>query len=157
MRAGGWAGAAGCAAATERGAAGAGAGPGGVAAGAAAGCAADAGAGCCAYAAGWGACAAGDAAATWPLATFRSRIASRSASDSRVRSVSGRAILVKAISRTSRWLVAVRISLEASPSTVSARATRSAEPNAAASARKASRASPVALTTPAASGAMAHT
>ena len=87
--------------------------------------------------AGAGTAGAGAGAATRPgtesAATCRSRFPILSASDSSVRSDSGRAILVSAISRTRRWLVAVRISLEASPRMVSTRAIRSAEPNAAAS------------------------
>ena len=74
-----------------------------------------------------------------------------------MRSVSGRAMRVKAISRTSRWLVAVRISLEASPSTVRMRLSLSTEPKAAASARRASKSAPRALTTSVAHGTAATT
>ena len=113
-------------------AAGAGAGAGtGVGAGAGAG-AADAatGAGC---GTGAGAGAAGFStagAATTPFANCCSRTATLSASASNESSVLGRANLVNATSRTSRWLTAVRIWLAASPKTVRTLESLSTEPNA---------------------------
>ena len=64
-----------------------------------------------------------------PAASCASRRARRSASASRVKSVSGRASLVSAISSTRRGSDALRISSAASSSTVSARARRSAPSN----------------------------
>ena len=72
--------------------------------------------------------AAGAAVGTGPPASLASSAEMRSASDSSVRSLSGRAQRVSAISSTSRWFTAVRISLAASPSTVSTRASRSGLP-----------------------------
>ena len=66
-----------------------------------------------------------DSATTW-----RSSVATRSASASSVSSVCGRAILVSATSSTRRWLGATRISVDASESSPRARAMRSTEPNA---------------------------
>ena len=110
----------------------------------------------------WGVDAGWEGAATGRPLFFRvssscSRKATRSARASRVRSASGRAMRVKAISKTRRWLVAVLISLEASPRTVRMRESRSTEPKAAASERRASKSAPRALTTSVAQGTAATT
>ena len=95
-----------------------------------------------------GAVAAGIAPGTMSSATRRSSWATRSARESSVRSLLGRAILVSATSSTRRWSVAVRISFAASPSTTIAREILSTEPNASASSRRFCSSSSLASTTP---------
>ena len=74
-----------------------------------------------------------DALPAASASTVFSSWATRSASESNVRSDLGRAIRVRATSRARRWLVATRISLETSLMTARARATRSGAPKASAS------------------------
>ena len=81
-------------------------------------------------------------------ATWRSSWLTRSARESSVMSLLGRARRVRAISSTRRWLVAVRISLPASLMTASAREMRSTEPKARASSLRFCSSSSVASTTP---------
>ena len=92
--------------------------------------------------------AVGIAPGTISSATRRSSWATRSARESSVRSLLGRAILVSATSSARRWSVAVRISFAASPSTTIAREILSTEPNASASSRRFCSSSSLASTTP---------